>query len=327
MGQTERVLRIQQMLQRRRFIPKKDFLEELEISPATFKRDLEFLRSRFRTDIVWDRERGGYSCDDLRGGGEAAAVPGPMYSGAEINALLLTHDLLVQLQPGLLGEHLLPLRERLEDLVGAARIPDKQVRRRIRILQMASRPVDAKCFQAVCTATLKRLRLRMTYQSRTKDERTEREVSPQRLVYYRANWYLDSWCHWRNGLRSFAVDMIQNAEVSDEAAAEVPVEALDEHLGDGYGILAGTAKHTAVLRFEPRVARWVSREVWHSRQTSEVEASGHLVLKVPYAQDHEITMDILRYGADVEVLAPEELRRRVIEAHRAAAERYAPEAK
>ena len=43
---------------------------------------------------------------------------------------------------------------------------------------------------------------------------------------------------------------------------------------------------------------------------------------VPYSADYELTMDILRYGANVEVLAPEGLRRRVEEQLRAAANRY-----
>lgn len=51
MSQTERVLRIQRMLQVRKVIPRKEFLRELEISLATFKRDLEFLRSRFQVNI------------------------------------------------------------------------------------------------------------------------------------------------------------------------------------------------------------------------------------------------------------------------------------
>jgi predicted DNA-binding transcriptional regulator YafY len=37
---------------------------------------------------------------------------------------------------------------------------------------------------------------------------TEREVSPQRLVHYRDNWYLDAWCHLREDVRSFSIDAI-----------------------------------------------------------------------------------------------------------------------
>src|ERR1022692_1502772 len=92
MSQTERVLRIQQMLQVRKIIPRAEFLGELEVSPATFKRDLEFLRSRFQVNIEWNRERGGYYCEDLRPGAGQGNIPGPMYSASEIHALLLMQD-------------------------------------------------------------------------------------------------------------------------------------------------------------------------------------------------------------------------------------------
>jgi predicted DNA-binding transcriptional regulator YafY len=58
---------------------------------------------------------------------------------------------------------------------------------------MASRPVRPKFFREVSQATLDRRRLVIRYYTRGKDERLKREISPQRLVYYRGNWYLDAW--------------------------------------------------------------------------------------------------------------------------------------
>jgi len=86
MSQTERIYRIQQMLQERDIVPREVFLQEFEISLATFKRDLDFLRDRFEVDVIWDRGRGGYC---LRGDPSRTQLPGPMYSAREINALLL----------------------------------------------------------------------------------------------------------------------------------------------------------------------------------------------------------------------------------------------
>jgi predicted DNA-binding transcriptional regulator YafY len=322
MSQTERVLRIQQMLQVKKIIPRQEFLGELEVSLATFKRDLEFLRSRFQVNIEWNRERGGYYCEDLRSGTGAASIPGPRYSAGEIHALLLMQDLLIQLQPGLLEMDLGPLQARLQLLLGTKHFEPGQIRRRILILHMASRPVDPKCFQLVSIATLSRRRLELRHWNRFRNEETIREVSPQRMVYYRGNWYLDSWCHLRNELRSFAMDAIRDAELCDTPADEIADEALDANLGSGYGIFTGSAQHTAVLRFAPHITPWISSEIWHARQTQRIDSSGHLVLSVPYSEDYELTMDILRYGANVEVLAPDDLRSRVAEQLQAAAKRY-----
>lgn len=307
MSQTARIIQIQQMLGGQKRVSKATFLGELEISDAQFKRDLDLLRDQFRKRILYDPKTRCYYLDETDDGRDIE-LAGPMYTAAEIHALLLMQDLIAQLQPGLLNEHLAPIRERLKLLLGSPDLPSEEIRRRIRILHMASRPVEPKHFRAVSHATLARRRLRIRYFSRSRDEASEREISPQRLVFYRGNWYVDSWCHLRQDLRSFAVDAMQGAEMVAEAAYEIVEETLNEHLGSSYGIFAGPAIQQAVLRFQPEASRWVSREIWHSRQERRIEATGHLILTIPYAHERELLMDILRYGSDVEVIAPESLR-------------------
>ncbi len=323
MGQTERILRIQQMLQERAQVSRQEFLEALEVSPAQFKRDLAFLRDRFQVPIDYDPRRRSYVLT-----GEDTAqygLPGPLYTPAEIHALLLMQDLITQLQAGLLDEHLGPLRERLKLLLGRDDLSAADVRRRIRILHMASRPVNPRFFQQVSHATLTRQQVRISYFNRSRGIATERTISPQRLVFYRGNWYLDSWCHLREALRSFAVDSIQAAEMLPAVAKEIGEETLDAHLGAGYGIFSGTAEQVAVLRFDPEVAAWVRSEVWHARQVQEEESTGHLILRVPYAKEHELVMDILRWGQNVQVLAPNSLQELLIERLRRALGRYTPD--
>jgi predicted DNA-binding transcriptional regulator YafY len=196
--------------------------------------------------------------------------------------------------------------------------------RRIRILQAASRPVSARNFQAVCRALLARKRLRIVYYSRSRDQRSEREVSPQRLVHYRDNWYMDAWCHARNGLRSFALDAMVEAEPAEAPARDVEDAELDRELGSGYGIFAGTEVRTATLKFTPTMARWVSRERWHHLQESSFEPDGSYVLQIPYSAERELLMDIMRFGPEVEVLGPPELRGRVVAALQGALAIYAP---
>ena len=53
MDRTERFYKIDQLLRANRVVPVKRFLDELEISLATFKRDIEYMRSRFHAPIKW----------------------------------------------------------------------------------------------------------------------------------------------------------------------------------------------------------------------------------------------------------------------------------
>ena len=52
------------------------------------------------------------------------------------------------------------------------------------------------------------------------------------------------------------------------------------------------------------------------------EKDGSYFLELPYSEDRELVMEILKYGADVEVVAPAALRKRVGDALREAAQRY-----
>lgn len=310
MDRTERFHLIDQMLCNRRIVSREQFLDALEVSPATFKRDLEYLRDRLAAPIVWDRERRGYRYQ-VEEGVEQFQLPGLWFNTSEIQALLSMDALLANLQPGVLSSHIEPLRSRIRMLLDEGDHSVDEIARRIRIVPLAAKAYRSESFQALCQALLSRRRVDMTYYSRPTDSSSERSVSPQRLIYYRDNWYLDAWCHLRDGLRSFSIDAIQQLAISAEAALEIGEAELNRELESGYGIFSGAVTQRALLRFSPQLARWVSRETWHPGQQSEYDDEGYYLLRVPYSQDTELIMDILKHGAEVEVLEPEELRQRV----------------
>jgi predicted DNA-binding transcriptional regulator YafY len=322
MDRLERFYRIDQLLHERRFVPVDVFRDELEVSPATFKRDLEYMRSRFNAPIEWDRELGGYRWGKTDPHAPKYELPGLWFNPSEIHALLTMQQLLHELEPGLLTPHVAPLLARLEALIEKGDESARQVRSRVRVLHMARRASQLPGFGLVARALMDRRRLQVTYYSRERDELSERAVSPQRLVHYRDNWYLDAWCHLRDGLRSFAVDAIRDVVLLDEKAKDVPEKQLSEVLSGAYGIFSGLPKATARLRFSAQRARWVSAESWHPAQKGSFDAEGRYVLELPYADDRELIMDILKYGPDVEVLGPETLRKNVAQRLLNAAELY-----
>jgi len=322
MDRTERFYKIQRLLTQRKFVPRDTFIEELGISRATLKRDLAYLRDRMLVPIEWDRDQNGYYLEKQGGASQAFQLPGLWFSAEEVHALLTMEQLLERLQPGLLAQQVRPLRERIRKILGTGDYAADEVSRRIRILQMGARTVEPANFQALASALLSRRRLKIRHYRRGTDETMDREVSPQRLVHYRDNWYLDAWCHVRRALRTFAADAILEARILARSARDIPDKVLDAALAPGYGIFAGAAVETAVLRFEPVRARWVSRENWHPQQEGGFELDGAWLLRVPFSDPRELVMDILKYGGDVEVLAPATLRLAVKEAIAAAATHY-----
>lgn len=307
MNRTERLYRIEKLLREHHIVPRTRFLNELEISLATFKRDLAYLRDRLNAPIEYDADAGGYQFGKAIPGA-SHELPGMWFDAREIHALLTMQQLLQELQPGLLTPHIKPLLDRLRQLLESAHVPENEVRKRIRVLRVNGRYVQSKAFDPISSALLSRHQIKIHYFHRGRNAAESRTVSPQRLTYYRDNWYLDAWCHTREAIRSFSLDAIEHAEIVDLPAIDVAEVELDAVFQAGYGIFSGKTVEWAVLRFTPERARWVSRELWHPQQQSEFEADGHYILRLPYSDDRELVMDILRHMPEVVVLEPVSLR-------------------
>lgn len=312
----EHVYRLHRLLKSRRYpVPFERVMSELECSRATTKRVLAYLRDVLGAPIESSREPRGYRYTDA-----AYELPGFWFSAEELQALLTLQQLLATFQPGLLDDALAPLRDRLDQILKSQNLQPGEAGR-IRLLRAAARPAG-RHFATIAAAVLQRQRLRIAYEARGTGQISEREISPQRLTHYRDNWYLDAWCHKSNGLRTFAVDCVREAEVLDAPAEDIRPERLDDELAGSYGIFSGTPTATAILRFTAERARWVSAETWHPLQQSVWLPDGSYELSVPYHRDEELILDILRYGPDVEVLAPPPLREAVKARLAAAVERY-----
>ena len=320
MDRTERFYRIDQLLQERGVVSRREFLDALEVSPATFKRDLEYMRERLNAPVAWDADARGYRYAAAPQRGPRFALPGLWFNEGEAFALVMMEHLLASLdQGGLIGPHIAPLRARLTAILGTGDSSAAEVRKRVRLLAFAQRRLPLEHFETLGRATMKRQRLHIGYHARSTDVTSARDVSPQRLVHYRGNWYLDAWCHLRNDLRTFAVDGIRHATIQDEPAREVSTKALEEHLAAGYGIVRSGRELTwAKLRFSAERARWVAAEAWHPDQRGAFDACGRYTLEVPYRDDRELALEIMKHGPEVEVLAPLELRAKIAGLHRAA---------
>ncbi len=319
MSEVVRLYQYKSLLVGRRAMSAEDLMARLEISRATLKRDIAKLRDQLHVPIEFDRDAGGYT---LSQGHTDSELPGLWFNQEELLALVTIQQLLEQLEPGLLGPKLKPLKERLGQLMTKHGLSSQDVARRIRILNVGKRTVTTQSFEVVAAATMARKRLGISHFSRQNGKTTEREVSPQRLVHYRDNWYLDAWCHLREDLRSFSIDAITRLEILGTAAKEVSDKTIEETCGAGYGIFNGAPKAWATLKFTPERARWVTKEVWHPQQETRTEPDGSLMLTFPYSDDRELVGDILRFGADAEVVGPAGLRGRIKRVLHEAAGRY-----
>ena len=331
MDRTERFYKIELMLRGRGCVSFAGLLGELEVSPATLKRDLRYLRDRLGAPIVYDAVDNGYRLGPEAGRAGTAArheLPGLWFSENEIHALLTMQQLLAGLDDdGVLARHLQPLTDKLQGMLGADANESRELMRRIKVIGTARRRVPSRHFELLGSALVRRQRLWLRYFKRTDQSLSEREVSPQRLVNYRNTWYLDAWCHTTEALRRFALDAVREARALDAKARMVPLRELEGLLDAGYGIYgsSGTRVRWATLHFNAEAAQWVANEEWHAQQKSRWLPDGRYELQVPYGTPTELAMDILRHGDSVTVVGDKALAADIARRLSKAAALYGPQ--
>jgi predicted DNA-binding transcriptional regulator YafY len=325
MDRTERFYKIERLLRSRGCVSFATLLDELGVSPATLKRDLQYLRDRLAAPIAYDAHDNGYRFEQGAAGAAAHELPGLWFSEKEIHALLTMHQLLSGLDDdGVLSRHLQPMMDKLQGLLGVDETEARELMRRVKVIGTARRRSPSRYFELLGSALVQRQRVWLRYFKRSDRSESEREVSPQRLVNYRNTWYLDAWCHSSDGLRRFALDAVRDAKPLTTKARNVAVKDLETALDAGYGIYGGpgTKVKWATLVFNADAAQWVEREEWHPQQKSRWLADGRYELQVPYSDPTELSMDILRHGDSVMVSGDKALATAIRRRLEAAALRY-----
>ena len=118
MNRTERFYRIELLIKARGGVSFETLLAELEVSPATLKRDLDYLKDQLGAPIEYDRFLNAYRFgEEYRG--QKHELPGLWFSERELYSLLMAHQLLSELDSdGVISRHLQPLLERIHLMLG-----------------------------------------------------------------------------------------------------------------------------------------------------------------------------------------------------------------
>lgn len=307
MDKLTRMYRLHQMLAERRVgISLEVIMDNLDCSRETANRVILEMRQTFNAPIVFDRDQQGYRYE--RGEQAGFELPGVWFTAAELTGLLSMQRWLDQIGNGFVGRLLAPLGAQMRKLLGDQKAAS-EIGERIVLQEIGQRPNATRHFASIASATLSRVQIEIAYRDRTRNQDTQRTLSPQRFLHYRDNWYLDAWCHLREELRRFALDRIQSVHVLETPAHELPPGDVSRAFDRTYGIFGGTPTNTAMLRFSGSAAHWVADEIWHVHQQSQWLDDGRYELWIEIGENPaELIQDILRYGADVEVIEPASLR-------------------
>jgi predicted DNA-binding transcriptional regulator YafY len=292
--------------------------EQFEINDKTAQRSIEYFRDRLLAPLRYDYFKKGYYYTD-----PAFQLPVSRISEEELLALLISRKLITEASAGSLGDELGKVASRLTSLL-AANLPGRAHPENAFSFRWKNiNPIDSQTFKIVTAALLHGRMLKVWYHSPSSDAKGQRTVEPHHLVNYMGNWHLIAYCHRREDWRDFLLSRMTKCQMLETSFAIRPKTEWQPFLQDTFGIYQNKEKFNVVLRFTPARSRWVKEEMWHEDQTGRLAEDGSLIRTIPASHEAEIMMEILKHGAQVEVLEPEWLREKLAAELRAASQIYA----
>ena len=163
-----------------------------------------------------------------------------------------------------------------------------------------------------------RRRVHLRYLVPGRDESTERDVDPMRLINFDAHWYLEGWCHRAEDVRLFRLDRIEAVAVLDEDGTP-PTTAQPRDLGSG--VFTPQAGDQLVKLVLGPGAVWVSD--YYPIESIDRTSDGGAVIELRTPDTGWLRRLMWQLGSQASVLEPAELAREVHLGARAALEAYA----
>ena len=274
-------------------------ISEFEISQATAHRDIAYLRERLLAPLQFDTKKNGfyYTRDDFRlpfeNSPAMTMILGLLGNMAEETGLSELPEL-----AGIkrhLREAIFPGQRNMADLIYCEWV-EKEL-------------VNSGIFATVLDALREQQQLQLTYRAGT-GRTSRRKVEPLKLVNYQGRWYLLAWCLSKNDRRMFHLARMQKARLLQVPITEHHQDNIDDWLQASFGIFKGPATSRATIRFTGTAAEIVRHQIWHEKQKIEQEQDG-IRLTLPIADDRELIMKVLQFGARAEILRPKKLRQRL----------------
>ena len=285
-------------------------IDEFEISQSTAHRDIAYLRERLLAPLAFDTKKNGFYYTKIfrlpfENSPAMTMILGLLGNMAEETGLTELPELAAIKQR--LQEVLFPGQRNMGDLVYCEWVEKELINKHI--------------FSTVLNGLREQQQLRVTYRAGSGHIST-RTIEPLKLINYQGRWYLLAWCRTKKDRRMFHLARIQEARILQEPVNR-SLDGDDSWLQASFGIFKGPATSKVSIRFTGTAAEIVRHQIWHHQQKIEDEKDS-IRLTLPIADDRELIMKVLQFGAQAEILCPKKLRRRLAEEIEKMAKNYNP---
>jgi proteasome accessory factor B len=291
---------------------------DLEVSPKTVQRDIDFMRDRLGLPIEYNPVRFGFYYSE-----PVTSFPNIEVSEGEITALFVAQKALAQYQGTPFERPLKSAFRKIADgLKDRVSFSWSELDDVISFRSAGASVADIELFEAVSKAVLHSVELVFDYRALNSSQYRARSVRPYHIASLDNQWYLFAEDNERRELRTFALPRMRNVHSTTSKFRRPASFSVKQLLSGSFGVFEGGKKHRIRLQFDAFAARLVTERTWHQSQRIRPRRDGGIVLDLSLGALEEIERWILSWGPHVRVLEPARLRERIREAAIAVAEIY-----
>lgn len=300
-------MRLHAQLKSRAFPNCRKLAADLEVSPKTIQRDIDFMRDRLGLPIEYDPLEFGFYYTEA-----VTSFPSIEVSEGEVAALFVAQKALAQYK-GTPFERPLhsafrKITDGLKDRISFSWTELDDV---ISFRSAGASIGDLELFEALSKAVLRSVEVEFEYRKLESSSYELRKVRPYHLASIENQWYLFAFDLARKQLRTFALPRIRRAKVTPERFRRPPDFSVANVLSKSFGVFSTAGKFRIRLKFDAFAARLVSERTWHESQRLRPARDGSLILELNLGSLEEIERWILSWGSHVRVLQPAQLAVRV----------------
>lgn len=224
-------------------------------------------------------------------------------SPLEAKALLWALEFIGDRLPIETEDALASAREKIEQAIGEENLPEVEIGR----AQVANQAVSAAVNRALRDERV----LEIEYWTESRGALTKRVIEPHLLVNSRDAWYLVAYCRRAEDQRTFRLDRVRSATVTDERFTRRPqITASGPYLP--YGTAASdrsTMAQSASVWCSAELARWMIEE----HPSWERHPDGSVLVEIPYSSEEWLVKEILKHQGEAVLFEPVALRRTIAE--------------
>jgi proteasome accessory factor B len=186
------------------------------------------------------------------------------------------------------------------------------------------RPQGTENLYGLLHAIKNRLQIKFTYQKFWEEETSQRLVEPYALKEFKNRWYIMAKDSKDNNIKSFALDRLTNLEITNLNYQYPDNYNIEQSYRYCFGIINPNDEEPQdiILSFDPFQGKYIKTLPLHDTQQVLVDNDEETKIKLRLCLTHDLLMELLSFGDNMQVIEPKSLADQIKQAHEKAYRQY-----